>query len=54
MSMGTGVDIGSLFGGLQSTLEGAIGSAAPIALAVGGLVLGIGLAWKLVKRFTGR
>lgn len=46
------MDIATLFGTLQTTVEGSIGSAAPIALALGGSILAVTVGWRLVKRFV--
>ena len=52
-AVSSAVDIvSSSLGTVQNDLMSSIGAAAPIALAVGGVILAITLGWKLFKRFS--
>lgn len=50
----TAFNFNTVFDSVADQVTNAIGAVAPIALAVGGLVLAISLGWKLLKRFAGR
>lgn len=46
------MDIEALFTGLQTTVNTAIGDAAPIALAIGGSLIALRVGWRLLKSFA--
>lgn len=48
----TGVDYGGMFGGMKTETMNGINEALPIALSVAGILLAIGLGYKLFKRFA--
>lgn len=46
------IDYSTMFGGIVSEATSGVTSVAPLGLKVGGILLAITIAWKVVKRFA--
>ncbi|MNI58222.1 hypothetical protein D3C73_1133240 [compost metagenome] len=48
----TTIDYSTMFGGIVDEAVSGVQTAAPLGLKIGGMVLAIGIVWKIVKRFA--
>lgn len=46
------IDYSALFGSIVTDAQAGITDVAPLGLKIGGAILAIGIAWKVLKRFA--
>lgn len=46
------IDYGQMFGGIVTEATSGVTTVAPLGLKVGGIILAIGIAWKVIRKFA--